>query len=150
MKKAIPVIIAILLILVIGAVTLGSMLVEKYSYSKERVELTEYYGLTAEEADSLVAVYLQDERLETLAPLKEGKCYFPMDMVHQYFNDTFYADRAEGLLLYALPTEVVRVSLGSSVEEREGGSEDLGYMIAYEDGGQVYIAADYVQRYSNE
>ena len=34
MKKAIPVIIAILLILVIGAVTLGSMLVEKYSYSK--------------------------------------------------------------------------------------------------------------------
>ena len=37
MKKAIPVIIAILLILVIGAVTLGSMLVEKYSYSKERV-----------------------------------------------------------------------------------------------------------------
>lgn len=149
MKKAIPVIIAILLILVIGAVTLGSMLVEKYSYSKERVELTEYYGLTAEEADSPVAVYLQDERLETLAPLKEGKCYFPMDMVHQYFNDTFYADRAEGLLLYALPTEVVRVSLGSSVEEREGGSEDLGYMIAYEDGGQVYIAADYVQRYSN-
>lgn len=149
MKKVIPVIIAILLILVIGAVTLGSMLVEKYSYSKERVELTEYYGLTAEEADSLVAVYLQDERLETLAPLKEGKCYFPMDMVHQYFNDTFYADRAEGLLLYALPTEVVRVSLGSSVEEREGGSEDLGYMIAYEDGGQVYIAADYVQRYSN-
>lgn len=105
--------------------------------------------MTAEEADSLVAVYLQDERLETLAPLKEGKCYFPMDMVHQYFNDTFYADRAEGLLLYALPTEVVRVSLGSSVEEREGGSEDLGYMIAYEDGGQVYIAADYVQRYSN-
>ena len=41
------------------------------------------------------------------------------------------------------------MSLGSSVEEREGGSEDLGYMIAYEDGGQVYIAADYVQRYSN-
>lgn len=149
MKKAIPVIVAILLIVVIGAVTLGSMLVEKYSYSKERVDLAEYYGLTAEGADSQVAVYLQDERLETLAPMREGKCYFPMDMVHQYFNDTFYADRAEGLLLYALPMEVVRVSLGSSIEEREGGSEDLGYMIAYEDGGRVYIAADYVQRYCN-
>lgn len=149
MKKAIPVIVAILLIVVIGAVTLGSMLVEKYSYSKERVDLAEYYGLTAEGADSQAAVYLQDERLETLVPMREGKCYFPMDMVHQYFNDTFYADRAEGLLLYALPTEVVRVSLGSSIEEREGGSEDLGYMIAYEDGGRVYIAADYVQRYCN-
>ena len=149
MKKAIPVIIALLLIVVIGAVTIGSMLVEKYSYSKERVELTEYYGLTAEEADSRVVVYLQDERLEMLAPLKEGKCYFPMDMVHQYFNDTFYANRIEGLLLYTLPTEVVRVALGGTVEERGGSSVDLGYVIAYEDGGQVYIAADYVQRYGN-
>lgn len=149
MKKAIPVIIAILLIVVIGAVTLAGMLMEKYSYSKERVELAEYYGLTAEQADSWTAVYLQDERLEQLVPLRGGKCYFPMDMVHQYFNDTFYADRTEGLLLYALPMEVVRVELGSSVERRESGSEDVGYMIAYEEGGQVYIAADYVQRYSN-
>ncbi|MBD5530353.1 MAG: chitinase [Lachnospiraceae bacterium] len=149
MKKAIPVIIAILLIVVIGAVTLAGMLMEKYSYSKERVELAEYYGLTAEQADSWTAVYLQDERLEQLVPLRGGKCYFPMDMVHQYFNDTFYADRTEGLLLYALPMEVVRVELGSSVERRESGSEDVGYVIAYEEGGQVYIAADYVQRYSN-
>lgn len=149
MKKAIPVIIAILLIIVIGAVTLVGMLVEKYSYSKERVDLAEYYGLTAEQEGSRVAVYLQDERLEELAPLKEGKCYFPMDMVRQYFNDTFYADREEGLLLYALPLEVVRVRLGSTVEERESGSEDMGYVIAYEENGQVYIAADYIQRYSN-
>lgn len=149
MKKAIPVIIAILLIIVIGAVTLVGMLVEKYSYSRERVDLAEYYGLTAEQEGSWVAVYLQDERLEQPAPLKDGKCYFPMDMVHQYFNDTFYADRTEGMLLYALPLEVVRVKLGSTVEERESGSEDMGYVIAYEEGGQVYIAADYIQRYSN-
>ncbi|MDE5893469.1 MAG: chitinase, partial [Acetatifactor sp.] len=147
MKKAIPVIIAILLIVVIGAVTLGSMLVEKYSYSKERVDLAEYYGTAGE--DGYAAVYLQDERMEQLAPVKDGKCYFPMEMVHEYFNDTFYADRTEGLLLYALPTEVVRVTLGSSVEERGGSTQDLGYTIAYEEGGQVYIAADYIQRYSN-
>lgn len=149
MKKAIPVIIAILLIVVIGAVTLVGMLVDKYSYSKERVDLVEYYGLPAEQADSWAAVYLQDERLEQLAPLKDGKCYFPMDMVHRYFNDTFYADRTEGILLYALPLEVVRVKLGSTVEERESGNQDMGYVIAYEEGGQVYIAADYIQRYSN-
>ena len=150
MKKAIPVIVAILLIVVIGAVTLGSMLVEKYSYSKERVELAAYYGLDdTGGGDTQVAVYLQDERMEQLVPMKDGKCYFPMDMVHQYFNDTFYADQTEGLLLYALPDEVVRVELGSSVEQRSGASEDLGYVIAYVHGGQVYIAADYIQRYSN-
>ena len=76
MKKAIPVIVAILLIVVIGAVTLGSMLVEKYSYSKERVDLAQYYGLYADDAsggDGWTAVYLQDERMEQLAPLKDGK-----------------------------------------------------------------------------
>lgn len=149
MKKAVPVIVAVVLILVIGAVTLGSMLVEKYSYSKERVNLAEYYGLPETGADGWTAVYLQDERLDMLAPMRDGICYFPMDMVHQYFNDTFYADRAEGLLLYALPEEVARVVLGSSVEERESGSQDLGYVIAYEEDGQVYVAADYVRRYSN-
>lgn len=149
MKKAVPVIIAILLIVVIGAVTLGSMMIEKYSYSKERADLAEYYGLPAEGTDEWVALYLQDEKLEELVPFKDGKCYFSMDMVHQYFNDTFYTDRTEGLLLYALPTEVVRVALGSSVEEKGGSSEDLGYTIAYEEDGQIYIAADYVQRYTN-
>lgn len=149
MKKAVPVIIAILLIVVIGAVTLGSMMIERYSYSKERVDLAEYYGLSAEDTGEWVAVYLQDEKLEKPVPFRDGKCYFSMDMVHQYFNDTFYADRTEGILLYALPTEVVRVALGSSVEEKGGSSEDLGYTIAYEENGQIYIAADYVQRYTN-
>lgn len=149
MKKAIPVIIAIMLIVIIGAVTVGSMLWEKYSYSKERVDLAEYYGLAPEDASDCIAVYLQDERLEELIPLKEGRCYFPIDMVHQYFNDTFYADRTEGLLLYALPEEVARVKFGGTIEEKSDNSEDLGYVIAYEDNGQIYIAAEYVQRYSN-
>lgn len=149
MKKAIPVIIAIMLIVIIGAVTVGSMLWEKYSYSKERVDLAEYYGLAPEDTSDCIAVYLQDERLEELIPLKEGRCYFPIDMVHQYFNDTFYADRTEGLLLYALPEEVARVKFGGTIEEKSDNSEDLGYVIAYEDNGQIYIAAEYVQRYSN-
>lgn len=43
MKKMIPVLIAVVLILIIGAVSLGGMLWDKYSYSKERADLDEYY-----------------------------------------------------------------------------------------------------------
>ena len=35
MKKMIPVIIAILLIVIVGAVSFGGKLIERYSYSKE-------------------------------------------------------------------------------------------------------------------
>ena len=39
MKKAIPVIIALVLILIIGAATAGTIVFDKYSYSKEKADL---------------------------------------------------------------------------------------------------------------
>ena len=43
MKKIIPVIIAVVLIVLIGGAAQGVRLLEKYSYSKERADLTEYF-----------------------------------------------------------------------------------------------------------
>lgn len=45
MKKIIPVIVAVILIILIGAVGFGAKLLEKYSYSKERADLTAYFGV---------------------------------------------------------------------------------------------------------
>ena len=45
MKKMIPVIVAIVLIILIAAVGFGAKLLERYSYSKERADLTEYFGI---------------------------------------------------------------------------------------------------------
>ena len=41
-KKIIPIVIAIVLIIIIGGVTFGSRILEKYSYSKERADLNAY------------------------------------------------------------------------------------------------------------
>ena len=46
MKKIIPMIIALLLIVVVGAVAFGGRILDKYSYSKELADLDEYYGVT--------------------------------------------------------------------------------------------------------
>lgn len=146
MKKVIPVIIAIVLIIVVAAAGFGAKLLEKYSYSKERADLAEYFGVTGSDD---VPVILQDERIEEHAKLWDGVCYFDLAMVHKYFNDRFYEDKKEGLLLYALPDKVVRTEIGTNTltSGSEAGTRD--YVIARYEGDMLYIAADYVKEYAN-
>ena len=110
MKKIIPVLIAVVLIIVVAAIGFGTMLLDKYSYSKERADLTEYFGVRG---DDDVPIILQDEQVEEHAKLWDGVCYFDFATVHKYFNDRFYEDKKESLLLYALPDVVVSTEIGS-------------------------------------
>ena len=146
MKKVIPVIIAIVLIIVIAAAGVGAKLLEKYSYSKERADLTEYFGVMGA---GDVPVILQDERIEEHARLWDGVCYFDLATVHKYFNDRFYEDKKEGLLLYALPDKIVRTEIGTSTLTRGGEEETREYVISRYEGDMLYIAADYVKEYAN-
>ena len=116
MKKVIPVLIALVLIVIIGVATAGSIVFEKYSYSKEQANLQEYFKVQGDE----LAIILQDERVEEKAHLVNDTCYFDLDTVHKYFNDTFYVDKNEGLLLYALPTTVDRYELGDGPMSASG------------------------------
>jgi len=145
MKKIIPVVVALALILIIGSITVGGYLVEKYSYSKERADLTEYFGVQGDE----IAIFLQDERLDATAVLKNGICYLDLDTIKVYFNDIFYVDKGEQILLYTTPTEIIRVAFGSTVMSVDGEETDLGYEIAYSENDTVYIAIDYVAKYTN-
>ena len=145
-KKVIPMLIAIALIIIIGGVSFGSKIIDKYSYSKERADLSAYYDISDSED---VAIVLQSEIVEERAKLIEGICYLDLDTVHKYLNDRFYMDRNEDLLLYTLPEDIVKVVIGSSVKETEDGSEDLGYTIARYEGEKLYLAVDYVKQYTN-
>lgn len=133
-KKMIPVIVAIVLILIIGVIGVGTIVFEKYSYSKERADLNEYFEIFA--ADE-VPIILQDERIPERAKIIEGAYYFDFDTVQTYFNDRFYADSNEGLLLYTTPTETIRVTIGG--EDKKAVMMD----------DRLYVAADYVKQYTN-
>ena len=146
MKKIIPVLIALFLIIVIAVIGVGSKLIEKYSYSKERADLTAYFDVR-DEGD--VPVILQDERIEEHARLIDGVCYFDLAMVHQYFNDRFYEDKKEGLLLYTLPDAIVSTAIGTQTVARGGEESSRDYVIARYEGEHLYVAADYVKEYSN-
>ena len=146
MKKVIPVIIAIVLIIVIAAAGLGVKLLDKYSYSKERADLTKYFGVTGSDD---VPVILQDEQMEEHAKMWDGVCYFDLATVHKYFNDRFYEDKKEGLLLYALPDKIVRTEIGTDTLTKGDEAETRDYVISRYEGDMLYIAADFVKEYAN-
>ncbi len=145
-KKVLPVVVAILLILVIGGCTLGKVLLEKYSYSKEEADWNEFYQVS--EGDKS-AIILQDEMVEEQALIKDGVCYFDLATVHKYMNEVFYADRNENLLLYATPTEVVRTGFGETAYTTTAGTQETGYVTCFVEGDTVYVAADYVKLFTN-
>ena len=146
MKKIIPVLIAIVLIIVVAAVGFGSKVMEKYSYSKERADLTEYFGIMGSDD---VPIILQDERIEEHAKLWDGVCYFDFATVHKYFNDRFYEDKKEGLLLYALPDKIVSTEIGSQAVAVGSESSSRDYVIARYEEDILYVAADFVKEYAN-
>lgn len=146
-RKIIPVLIALLLMAIIGGVAVGSVLYDKYSYSKERADWEEFYQVSGKES----AIILQDERVEENAIIQDGLVYFDLATVHAYFDETFYVDLNENLLLYSNPTDTFRVNLGSSTVTGDGtgAAQDMGYVIAYVENDTVYVAADYVKQYVN-
>lgn len=146
MKKVIPVLIAIVLIIVVAVAGFGAKLLNKYSYSKERADLTEYFSITGSDD---VAVILQDEQIEERARLWDGVCYFDLATVHKYFNDRFYEDKKEGLLLYTLPNAVVSTLIGSTSVSVGGDGSSRDYVIARYEGETLYIAADFIKEYTN-
>ena len=145
-KKIIPVLIAIVLIIVIGGVSFGIKFTERYSYTKERADLNAYFGMGGERD---TAIILQDELIEERGLLAEGTYYVELSTAHKYFNDRFYEDKKEGLLLYTLPDDVIRNEIGSGQVTSKDGSETLPYIPARYEGEKLYIALDYVKRYAN-
>ncbi len=145
MKKILPVLIVVLLMLVIGGITVGGYLKDKYSYSTKRVDLSEHFEVSGEQA----AIILQDEQVEEKAVLKGGICYFDLATVHKYLNEIFYVDKVENLLLYTTATETIRANIGESAYTDAAGSQDMGFAISFIENDTIYIAADFIKKYTN-
>ena len=73
--------------------------------------MTEYYHLQADDDISLV---VDHEVLETPGKYIDGEVYVDYETVHDRFNDRFYWDANENVLLYTLPDNLVTVAAGSN------------------------------------
>ena len=142
----IPVLVAIALIIVIGGGAAGSLLLSKYSYSDEKMDLNEYFNIA--KADE-VAIVLQNEHIETKAKLAQGVHYLDFVSMQKLLNDRFYHDVAEGLLLYTTPTEIIRTEVGSNIYTVGSETVETDYQISFYEDEILYVALDYVRNYTN-
>ena len=146
MKKMIPALVAILLILIIGGIYGGNIIKERLSYSRERMDLNEYYGLTS---DDEIAVISGDEVCDYKARYIDGACYFDSETVYDYYNQRFYVDETEGLVIYVEPLSVTTAHISESGYDKDGTSVSTTYIPARMVGDELYLACDYVKLFTN-
>ena len=144
-KKILPVIIAIVLIIIILVAAFGKQILDKYTYSKEVYDMTTYFENSS---DSDVAIILQDTFMSERATLIEGTYYLDLDTVLTYFNNRFYFDNNEQLLIYTQPLDMITCEVDSRTVNSLSGSEDLTYAPVRKTD-RVLVAIDYVKRYTN-
>lgn len=151
-KKLIPVLVAIALICVVALVAVVPKILDRYSYSKERVDLTEYFECEGDEA----RIMHQDSLLADRALVRDGAVYFQYDTVAAYMEDRFYYNESERVVKYTLPDCVETAALDTNVVFRTApalagddisNEETLAHVTAFEEEGTLYLWADYVQRY---
>lgn len=151
-KKIIPVLVAIALIFVVALVAIVPKILDRYAYSKERVDLTEYFECEGNEA----RIMHQDTLLTDRALVRDGAVYFSYDTVAAYMEDRFYYNDMEHALKYTLPDHVETVLVDTNViikttpdisGQTAMESETLTHTAVFEEEGTLYLSADYVQRY---
>jgi spore germination protein YaaH len=146
MKKSIPVITAIVLIIIIIGVSFGKNIYDRYSHTKERKDMNEYFSIMYE---GQVPVILQDEKSDYNAKLIDGIVYFDFDTMHELLNKRFYYDSNEMILLYALPDKVVNIPLESSSYKIGTESASKDYTICRKVDDKIYVAVDFIADYSD-
>lgn len=134
-KKYMPALIVCLLIFVVGAVGLVVHVIMKYTPTKDRMDLTEYYGQMAEGEAALV---LGTEKLEQRGAMSGDEAYLPLEVVNSYLNQRYYWDAENHQILYATPTELLSYPA----------SEDAGGEVWIKDGN-VYLSLSFIKQYTD-
>ena len=144
--KILPVIIAVLLIIVVGGAFYGQKLMEKYSYGTERADLNEYFHTEA----GKLSVVMNFEKIEEKAVMIDGKPYFSLEFVKQYFTDHFYVNEEEKAVLYTTHDQTIKCMIGEDFKYYLTADRqvDLDYAPVIDGGDSVYFAVDYLKLFT--
>lgn len=144
-RKILPVLLAMVLMVAIAAGAVGVWLHDKYAYGTEVMGLKEYYGVD----DEHLAVYLQEEKTETQALLKNGIYYLNIDFVKQYLNDTFYVDKGEQAILYTDALGTILARLDAEEYSVYGEVRPYDGTVCLRQDEKFYLALPYAAMFSD-
>jgi len=145
-KKFVPILAAGALIVVIICFMLLGSIIEKYTPSKEHMNLSDYYNLSGEQD---VALILDNQILDAKGKLLNGTVYLDYKTVCSYLNDRFYWDHNENKLLYTTATDLISADADSTSYYVTKDSHSLDHPIVKADAQTAYIAIDFLKLYSD-
>ena len=145
-KQFLPVLIIVGLIVLVLLFIIGSKLIEKYTPTKERMELTEYYGITE---DSQVAITLNNTVLENYGVILDGQVYLDYKFIHDVLNSRFYWDANENILLYTTANDVISAKADENRYYIGKSSADYERAIVKANATSAWIDIDFVNKYSD-
>lgn len=166
-KRALPIAFAAAVVAIAIIVIVVSSIIEKKTPSKKHVSEEDLYrmyklydGYTEDEEgvhfenakkaeDNQVAIILQNELINDRAIIEGNVLYLNYDFVKDRINDRFYWDNNENILIYTTPTDVIKAQVGSQEYYVTKVKNTEEYTIVRTEGDKVYVALDFVKKYSN-
>ena len=144
-KKILPVIAFIAVVVLIIAIIGISSLVKRYTPSKERMELSEYFNISS---DDEIAIVLNREKIESKAKIINNETYLDYKFVHDYINPRFYWDENENILLYATSNGLISASADANSYLTNKSTTDYKCPVVKAKSDSALIEIDFVLKYS--
>lgn len=145
-KKILPVIAFIAVVVLIIAIIGISSLVKRYTPSKERMELSEYFNISS---DDEIAIVLNREKIESKAKIINNETYLDYKFVHDYINPRFYWDENENILLYATSNGLISASADANSYLTNKSTTDYKCPVVKATSDSALIEIDFVLQYSD-
>lgn len=146
-KKLMPVLAGILFLILIAIICLIVAVIEKNTPTKEKADGYKYFSIEKEKNEA--GLVLKDKLLEEKAYVFDGAVYVGYEVVCEYLNERIYWDNNENVLLYALPTELVKAEVGAKDYYQGKNKNSLDAVIVKTEGDAAYILLDFVKQFTN-
>lgn len=145
-KKILPVLVVFALIILVIGIAGISALVKKYTPSKEKKDLKEYYNITT---DDEAAIVLNNEILEQKAKYVDGHVFLEYTFLHDTLNSRFYWDYNEKILFYSTDSEIISAASDSTKYLINKSTNDFEQTIVIAADDTAYINIDFAKQYSD-
>ena len=145
-KQILPVLVVVGLIILVLLFIVGSKLIAKYTPTKERKDLSEYYNITE---DSQVAITLNHTVLDIYGTVLDGHVYLDYEFVHDVLNHRFYWDTNENILLYTTATDVISAKADETSYTVGKSSHSYDRPIVKATAESAWVDLEFVKTYSD-
>lgn len=140
-KNFMPVLIVIGLIIVVAAAGIISMVIGRYTPTREREDLARYFELEEGQA----ALIVNDERSDSKGLVQNGEIYMSYEDVTALLDTHFYLDQVNGQMLLTLPDGIQSIAPGDTVYTGDSGAPAL----IRSGEGTYYLALSFIQKYAD-